>query len=200
MRLPDLSALTAYLDQGGIVLWPLLILSVWMWYLIVKKLAVLMTWKAAGQPEKAGGIADEWRRITDEYRSRRISDAAPDDEWNRRLLATLVRKRQRELERHVRTIFVLAAMAPLLGLLGTVTGMISTFEAIARFGTANARAMAAGISEALVTTQIGLVVAVPGLFMGHFIRRRTDALQTRLDRLLLRHASGATRLITEATP
>lgn len=202
MRLPDLSALTAYLDQGGIVLWPLLILSVWMWYLIVKKLAVLMTWKAAGRTGRTaqtGGIGDEWRRIFDEYRSRRISDAAPDDEWNRRLLAALVRKRQQELERHVRTIFVLAAMAPLLGLLGTVTGMISTFEAIARFGTANARAMAAGISEALVTTQIGLVVAVPGLFMGHFIRRRTDALQIRLDRLLLRHASGASGLVAETT-
>ena len=64
--------------------------------------------------------------------------------------------------------------------------MISTFEAISRFGTANARAMAAGISEALITTQIGLIVAVPGLFMGHIIRRKTDVIQNQMDGFFLK--------------
>ena len=114
-----------------------------------------------------------------------ISYKTPDPKINRRLLETLVKKRQQNIEHHVQTIFVLAAIAPLLGLLGTVTGMISTFEAISRFGTANARAMAAGISEALITTQIGLIVAVPGLFMGHMIRRKTDVIQNRMDSFFL---------------
>jgi hypothetical protein len=56
---------------------------------------------------------------------------------------------------------VLAAVAPLLGLLGTVTGMIATFDVLAVFGTGNAKAMAGGISEALITTQTGLLVALP---------------------------------------
>jgi biopolymer transport protein ExbB len=66
---------------------------------------------------------------------------------------------------------VLAAVAPLLGLLGTVTGMIATFDVLTLFGTGNPKAMAAGISEALITTETGLVVAIPGLYMKTFLDR-----------------------------
>ncbi len=65
------------------------------------------------------------------------------------------------LERGISTIKVFAAIAPLLGLLGTVTGMIKTFQAITLFGTGDPKLMAGGISEALVTTVLGLVVAIP---------------------------------------
>ena len=58
----------------------------------------------------------------------------------------------------------MTAVAPLLGLLGTVTGMIQTFQAITLFGTGDPKLMAGGISQALVTTVIGLVVALPNLF------------------------------------
>lgn len=66
-----------------------------------------------------------------------------------------------KLERGISTIKVFAAIAPLLGLLGTVTGMIKTFQAITLFGTGDPKLMAGGISEALVTTVLGLVVAIP---------------------------------------
>jgi len=165
-----------YLYQGGDVIFPLIFVSVWMWYLIIKKLCVLNYWK-----KQRGKNSDEIQSVMADYKTHKT----PDPKINRRLLETLVKKRQINIERHVQTIFVLAAIAPLLGLLGTVTGMISTFEAISRFGTANARAMAAGISEALITTQIGLIVAVPGLFMGHMIRRKTDAMQNRMDSFFL---------------
>ena len=72
---------------------------------------------------------------------------------------------------------MLAAIAPLLGLLGTVTGMISTFDVMAVSGTGNAKAMAGGISEALITTQTGLLVAIPGLCMKDFLARRARNLQ-----------------------
>ncbi|MBS3780771.1 MAG: MotA/TolQ/ExbB proton channel family protein [Desulfovermiculus sp.] len=78
------------------------------------------------------------------------------------------------LERFLPTLSVLAAIAPLLGLLGTVTGMISTFQAITVFGTGEPKVMAAGISEALITTQIGLGVAVPIMFLHHLLDRRVD--------------------------
>jgi biopolymer transport protein ExbB len=81
----------------------------------------------------------------------------------------------------VKAILVLAGVAPLLGLLGTVSGMITTFEVIASFGTGNARAMASGISEALITTQTGLVVAVPGLIIGNLLQRRVEGLKNRMD-------------------
>jgi biopolymer transport protein ExbB len=169
------TASSDYLDQGGYVIYPLMIVSVWMWYLIVKKLAVLAYWRKQRRGISQEGEAHEIKKA---YQEQRTFDLKHD----RRLLQSLVQSRQNDLERHVHTIFVLASVAPLLGLLGTVTGMISTFEAICRFGTANARAFAAGISEALITTQIGLIVAIPGLFMGHLIRRRTDRIQNRLER------------------
>lgn len=94
--------------------------------------------------------------------------------------ATQVRSTLRE---GLELIGVLAAVAPLLGLLGTVLGMIGTFDCIALFGTGNARVLAGGISEALITTQTGLIIAIPGLFMRNFIQRRVDALERRLDTL-----------------
>jgi biopolymer transport protein ExbB len=64
--------------------------------------------------------------------------------------------------------------------------MISTFDVMAQFGTGNARAMASGISEALITTQTGLFIAVPGLFMGNFLRRRAENLTDKMQRFAIR--------------
>ena len=100
-----------------------------------------------------------------------------------------------ELNRYLALIAVLAAVAPLLGLLGTVLGMIETFQVISRFGTGNAKAMAGGISVALVTTQTGLLVAIPGLFLSGVLMRRARQLRTRLDEIstvLGRHIRNAT--------
>ena len=78
------------------------------------------------------------------------------------------------LERFLPTLNVLAAVAPLLGLLGTVTGMINTFQIITAYGTGDPRMMSGGISEALVTTQLGLAVAVPIMILHHVLERRVD--------------------------
>jgi biopolymer transport protein ExbB len=78
------------------------------------------------------------------------------------------------LERFLPTMQVLAAIAPLLGLLGTVTGMINTFQVITHFGTGDPRMMSGGISEALITTQLGLAVAIPIMVLHHFLERRVD--------------------------
>lgn len=83
---------------------------------------------------------------------------------------------QGKQERFLSIIGVLASIAPLLGLLGTVTGMISTFRAITIFGTGDPRMMSTGISEALVTTQAGLAIAIPLLLAHHFLKRRVVVL------------------------
>lgn len=80
------------------------------------------------------------------------------------------------LERFISTLKVLAAVAPLLGLLGTVTGMINTFQAITTHGTGDPRLMAGGISEAMVTTQVGLAVAIPILMIASFFGSRVKNL------------------------
>ena len=73
------------------------------------------------------------------------------------------------VDRFGTAIMVIAAVAPLLGLLGTVTGMIATFEVITEYGTGDPRMLSGGISAALVTTQFGLIVAIPSLLVGNLL-------------------------------
>jgi len=84
------------------------------------------------------------------------------------------------VERHLRTIQVLGASAPLLGLLGTVSGMVQTFTNITQFGFGNPVLMADGISESLLTTQAGLVVAFPLVLAGNSLRNRARRLTDHL--------------------
>jgi len=90
----------------------------------------------------------------------------------------------RELPRLTRgegLVKLLAGVAPLLGLLGTVVGMIATFQSITLFGTGDPKMMADGISQALVTTALGLIVAIPLLFMHTLVASRSQALVQILD-------------------
>ena len=80
------------------------------------------------------------------------------------------------IERWLPLLKIIAAVAPLLGLLGTVTGMIVTFQAITLFGTGDPKLMAGGISQALVTTVLGLVVAIPMVFLHSVLAARSKAL------------------------
>lgn len=97
------------------------------------------------------------------------------------------------LERFSSAILVFAAVAPLLGLLGTVTGMISTFDVITEFGTGDPRMLSGGISEALITTKLGLVVAIPALLAGTLLNGRADALIASLQFGTLRVLNAAER-------
>ncbi|MBT3626422.1 MAG: MotA/TolQ/ExbB proton channel family protein [Gammaproteobacteria bacterium] len=81
-----------------------------------------------------------------------------------------------ELERYLNTLGTVAAITPLLGLLGTVIGMIKVFTAIQLEGTGNAAVLAGGISEALITTAAGLTVAIPSLFFHRYFQRKVDEL------------------------
>ncbi len=85
------------------------------------------------------------------------------------------------LDRHLGTLAVLGGVAPLLGLLGTVTGMIHTFELVTLFGSGNERILSQGISEALVTTMSGLIIAVPVLLAHAFLSRRVRVIISELE-------------------
>jgi len=86
------------------------------------------------------------------------------------------------LRRGLGTLAVLAAVAPLLGLLGTVVGIIETFQSITLFGTGDPRVMAGGISQALVTTVLGLLVAIPALLAHSLLNNRSNGLLELLER------------------
>ncbi len=85
-----------------------------------------------------------------------------------------------EMERHLNLLGIISAITPLLGLLGTVIGMIKVFSVIVAAGVGNPEILAGGISEALVTTAAGLVVAIPSLFCYRVFQRKVDVLTARL--------------------
>ena len=91
-------------------------------------------------------------------------------------LEDILAKATPPLEKNLSVIKLLAAVAPLLGLLGTVMGMIETFQAITLFGTGDPKLMAGGISQALVTTMLGLIAAVPLLFVHNILDSRSRAI------------------------
>ena len=109
-------------------------------------------------------------------------------------LEEAVSREATRLSRGLPTLAVVAAVAPLLGLLGTVTGMIETFQAITLFGAGDPKMMSSGISQALITTQLGLVVAIPVLLLHSFLKGRANGLIEVLDR------HGTTLLGRSATP
>lgn len=175
---------------GGWVMWPLVILSLWMWFLITKKIKDYYAYVRGDSPVQDcidtygtdGFVAAQWQRsIMEGFLEQRTEN----EKVNRSILESLRIKEEDYVKRYVGTISLLATLAPLLGLLGTVGGMIKTFEVIAEFGTGNARALASGISEALITTQTGLVVAVPGMFFAGELIRRTNILVERMQRFCL---------------
>lgn len=178
-----------FLSAGGIVMLPLVIISVVMWTLIIDRAFFFrrlylknMNRTMAGELVRDNRFPDaaQYRGVTTllvtEFLKRRSGNALVDRYVLDETVVTLVSS----LDRHLSVIGVLATMAPLLGLLGTVLGMIATFDIIAIFGTGNAKAMAGGISEALITTETGLLVAIPGMYMQGFLARRAENLKRRI--------------------
>jgi biopolymer transport protein ExbB len=84
------------------------------------------------------------------------------------------RQEAAKLERYVGVVGTIAAISPLLGLLGTVTGMIKAFNVISTHGVGNPSSLAGGISEALITTAAGLIVAIPAYVMYRYLMSKVD--------------------------
>ncbi len=178
-----------YLAAGGAIMVPLIALSLVMWLLIVNR-SLYFRRLNAGRLTPDGALAHiSARRRPDSVRYRGaiallvkefLKRSTGRRELDRHILDETVMAVTRSLDRHLASIGVLAAVAPLLGLLGTVLGMITTFDVISVYGTGNAKAMAGGISAALITTQTGLLVAIPGMYMKNFLVRRAEKLKRRI--------------------
>jgi biopolymer transport protein ExbB len=105
-----------------------------------------------------------------------------------------------KLERFVPIIAVSAAAAPLLGLLGTVTGMINTFKLIAIFGAGDPRSLSTGISEALITTEFGLIVAIPSLLMHAFVSRKVKGFMGSMEQTSVAFINGVPESLAAGAP
>jgi len=176
--------------HGGLVMWPLLVSSLVMWLMIFYKgLLFFQARREEVSLKQCRQALIEQRYIGAFWQQnilRQFIWLREHQSLDRDHLLQLQQRQSNEVDRFIGTILVLASAAPLMGLLGTVSGMITTFNVISVFGTGNARAMAAGISEALITTQAGLVVAVPGLILGALLYRRAEQMKERMQRFSLR--------------
>jgi len=195
------SQLLEQYHAGGLVLIPIILTGLVMWWLILSKLCQLVQFR---KYERAVDDLDSnppppwhWQHaLRQDFAKLRCRD----DEVNHALMATLGNTCCQSMAKGVSTIALLAAAAPLLGLLGTVTGMISTFTIIAEFGTGNARGLAEGISQALITTQGGLLVAIPGYIAVNMLQRRISNLHQRIDLFLTYLNEQSFSVSAEADP
>jgi len=172
--------LTERLQQGGVIGYIILGLGAFALLLVLERFA-LLSWirlQMGRQKRREQALANNplgrLSRLADERADASLEalDMALDE--------AAVRESSR-LTRGLTTLGVIAAMAPLLGLLGTVTGMIETFQTITLFGSGDPQLMSSGISQALVTTQLGLVVAVPVLLLHSLLKGRANRLIEQLD-------------------
>lgn len=186
------------LKQGGLVGWVIVALGIFGF--------ILAAWRLLGLMQVIRSVRQQMCDLAQPNRNnplgRVLSVLGPnpqlsDLETLELKLDEAVMQEVPQLEKGQGLLKLLAAVAPLLGLLGTVTGMIITFQAITQSGGGDSRLMADGISQALVTTVEGLVVAIPLLFLHSILSARSKAVVQLLEQqcvgLLALHMSGSKR-------
>ncbi|SRR6056297_2078083 len=162
-------AIRELIELGGDVLWAIMAVLLVMWTLIVERLWYFYR----VMPVRRREILKEWQ-ARDDNRS-----------WHAgRIKEEMVSRMESEMKANIRTIQTLIAICPLLGLLGTVTGMVAVFDVMAIFGTGNARAMASGVSQATIPTMAGMIAALSGVYFGSYLERKADVEAGALEDLL----------------
>lgn len=164
-------------SRAGHILTIIFLLSCWAWYLAVKKFLWLREQEAGEaalleKKSQTSGAAKDcfFLKLTEDLAAAKNTSSGELIAMERSLLL------QKTAQKNLATINTCTTLAPLLGLLGTVAGMIKTFTIIQLFGGANPALMADGISEALLTTQGGLIVAFPLVIAHSWLKGRADRL------------------------
>ncbi len=167
-----LDSLQQFLDTGGNVLWVILWVSIALWSLIVER---LLYFKQTYPAQQSLWLQD-WENRSDKSSQQALF-----------IRECIISEAKISMGKTVPIIKMLVALCPLLGLLGTVTGMIHVFDVMAVTGTGNARAMASGVSQATIPTMAGMVVAIAGLYFSKLIEQRVNEETHHLTDLLQYH-------------
>jgi biopolymer transport protein ExbB len=183
--------------KGGTVMWPILAVALLAAFVALSKWIILSLVRMPGTKPFATLL--EAVRRNDKPAAIRAAGAlkgpagamlragteyldAPKDLIEEVMFETMLETRFR-LNKALPLIAVSAACSPLLGLLGTVTGIIATFKLITVFGSGDVKMLSAGISEALITTEYGLYVAIPSILAHSFLSRKAKAIMDQMERL-----------------
>lgn len=186
--------------QGGPVMVPIIIISLIVWALIIEKLfelnreninvdiftdKLIDLWEK-GRKNEAFKLCKSTVGIIPKVLEKGLAYEGKTKESIMDNIREVMLEEYPKLEQSLPTIGTLASSAPLLGLLGTVTGMISTFTAVTLHGTGNPQALAKGISEALITTQSGLIVAIPALFFHNYLVGKLTNIMDNLEKNIVK--------------
>ncbi|MGB5708326.1 MAG: MotA/TolQ/ExbB proton channel family protein [Arenicellales bacterium] len=188
------------LKAGGFLIWPILLCSIIALAIILERFLALKSSDVA-PPE----LLDRIRKLLQkgELDNKAINEIEENSPLGKVLAAGLRNPNQHrvvikeaieeagrhvvhELERHLQTLGTIANITPLLGLLGTVIGMIKVFSAITTFGVGDPQALAEGISEALVTTAAGLSVGIPSLMFHRYFKGKVNTLTVDMEQQALK--------------
>ena len=183
-----LAAIVSTIENGGAIMLPIVLCCFVLWVMILERMMAFRSLEKddvdlgeAIEMIRRGEKGDDKNGLRRDLVRFMAIHATGSAKVDQSLLDQYRLHKTPMLTKRMGMIVTLAAVAPLLGLLGTVSGMITTFDVIAIFGTGNARAMAGGISESLITTQSGLTVAIPGMFMGVWVNRRARQISDKLE-------------------
>lgn len=154
-----LDDIRTFFEAGGPVLWGILLVTIIMWTLIIERFWFFYY----VLPTSIKSTTDEWNKMN------------PAIDWySKKIRDQMISELSINSKRFILTIETMMQILPLLGLLGTVVGMIKVFDVMTFFGTGNARLMASGVSQATIPTMAGLVAAISGLYIANMLKRKAD--------------------------
>ncbi len=179
-----------YMASGGFVMWPLFFAAMLLWFGLGyrfhtlkrgsrKSVRTLIRKYSEQKRTKVVGIIDsaiqDGMQIVETYGRTKTARKLIDDSFY---------SYETAIKKYSKMVMTLVAIAPLIGLLGTVVGMIETFDSLASASLfSQSGGIAGGISQALFTTQLGLVVAVPGVIIGRLLDRRGHTMELELEQI-----------------
>jgi biopolymer transport protein ExbB len=191
-------------NKGGLWMWPIgtfgliaMIVALFKFGQLIsiknvteKDVNTVLELLAEDKDEEAKAYANKLPKFGGEMIKRAIANRYLPKELLEEFLFEILLTVKPKLERFTFVIALTASVAPLLGLLGTVTGMIRTFNLLTLFGTGDAKSLSSGISEALLTTAFGLIAAIPTLILAAIITRIAASKLSSLEGVLIRVSNG----------
>ena len=152
--------LREFFEAGGPVLWGILLVTMIMWTLIIERFWYFKNL----MPSLTNGALNQWSAVSNKG-----------DWYSMRIRDQIISEVSAETRKFILTIETMMQILPLLGLLGTVVGMIKVFDVMTFFGTGNARLMASGVSQATIPTMAGMVGALSGVFFVTLLNQKVTS-------------------------